>query len=249
MIPKTIHYCWFGRGDMPELAQMCIDSWKKHLPDYEIKLWNEDNFDININHYVKEAYEAKKYAFVSDYARFYILYNNGGVYMDTDVEVLKPIDNLLTNNAFMGFEDEKNVNPGLIIGSKKGHPLLKEMIDSYSNRKFILNDGSYNLTTVVKYTTNILLSHGLVLNNSKQNVKGMVIYPKTYFCPLDADSTRKDLTDLTHTIHHFSASWLTEEEKIRGKRNAQIKNIISKIIGEKGFDTLLKLRNNILKKN
>ena len=183
MIPKKIHYCWFGRGDMPPLAIRCIDSWKKYLPDYEIILWNEDNFDININKYVKQAYEVKKYAFVSDFARFYILYNEGGVYMDVDVEILKPIDIFLKEEAFMGFESKVGVAPGLIVGCEKGNKIIKEIMDGYLNREFIYPDGVYNYTTIVEYTTNILLKYGLVLDDSLQNVNGIAIYPKTYFCP------------------------------------------------------------------
>lgn len=248
MIPKTIHYCWFGKGELPELALKCIDSWKKYMPDYEIKLWNEENFDININQYVKEAYEAKKYAFVSDFARFHILYHYGGIYLDTDVEVLKPLDRFLYDEAFMGFEDGKHVAPGLIIGAKKGNPIIKEILDNYSNKKFKLKDGSYNLTTVVKYTTDILLKYGLIQNNSKQNINGMIVYPKTFFCPINTENKETDFSNDTYTIHHFSASWLSPEEKVRGKRNAKIKNIITKFIGEKGFELLLKIRNFLLKK-
>ena len=207
MIPKRIHYCWFGRGDMSQLAIKCIDSWKKYLPDYEIKLWNEDNFDININKYVKQAYEAKKYAFVSDFARFYALYNEGGVYMDVDVEVLKPIDIFLKQEAFMGFESKVGVAPGLIVGSEKENNIIKEIMDGYLNREFIYPSGAYNYTTVVEYTTNILLKHGLVLDDSLQNVKCITIYPKTYFCPLTYDSNKTDFTENTYTIHHFAASW------------------------------------------
>ena len=197
---------------------------------------------------MKEAYEAKKYAFVSDVARFYILYHYGGIYLDTDVEVLKPLDRFLNDGAFMGFEDGKHVAPGLIIGAEKGNVIIKEILDNYSKEKFILKDGSYNLTTVVKYTTNILLKYGLVQDNSKQNVNGMIIYPKTYFCPLNVDDNKTDFSINTFTIHHFSASWLNDEEKIKGKRNLKIKKIITRFIGERGFEIILKLRNHLLKK-
>lgn len=207
MIPKKIHYCWFGRGEMSELVIKCIDSWKKYLTDYEIILWNEDNFDVNINNYVKQAYEAKKYAFVSDFARFYILYNEGGVYMDVDVEVLKPIDIFLKQKAFMGFESDEGVNPGLTIGCEKGNNIIREIMDSYLNKEFIYTDGTYNYTTIVKYTTDILLKYGLVLDDSLQNINGVTIYPKTYFCPLTWGSNKIDFTDNTYTIHHFAASW------------------------------------------
>jgi len=249
MIPKKIHYCWFGRGDITPLATKCIESWKKYLPDYEIVLWNEDNFDINRNEYVKQAYKSKKYAFVSDYARLYVLYNEGGIYMDVDVEVLKPIDCFLKHEAFMGFENEVGVAPGLILGAEKGNSIIKEIMDVYSTNKFVLSNGKYNLTTIVQYTTDILLSHGLVLNGSLQNIKGIVIYPKTYFCPLTYDSDRTDFSEKTYTIHHFAASWISEKDKRKARRKKILKNNIIKLIGEVGFDKLKTLMNFIVRKS
>lgn len=216
-IPKVIHYCWFGRKPLSALTQKCINSWKKYCPNYKIIEWNEENFDININKYVKQSYYAQKYAFVSDFARFYILYNYGGIYMDTDVELLKPIDKFLKNSAFMGFENETGVAPGLIIGSEKANIIIKEIMTSYFNREFIYSNGKYNLTTVVEYTTNILLKYGLKLNNSLQKINTVTIYPKTYFCPLTYNSDKTDFTNNTYAIHYFSGSWVSKTSKLKSK--------------------------------
>jgi mannosyltransferase OCH1-like enzyme len=235
LIPKVIHYCWFGRGPMPTLALKCIQSWNKYMQAYKIIEWNEDNFDVNCCIYVKQAYKAKKYAFVSDYARFHILYHHGGIYMDTDVEVLRPLDALLNNQMFAGFETDTGVNPGLIFGSVKETELVKEILDSYKDRVFIKEDGTLNTETVVKYTTEILVRNGLQLNGKLQNINGMVVYPKDYFCPLDYKANNLDITHNTYTIHHFAGSWLTKEElrkkqleKIIGRRNMIVLSRIKK---------------------
>ena len=146
-IPKVIHYCWFGRNEKPNLFYKCFESWKKYCPDYEIIEWNEDNFDINMIPYVKEAYEAKKWAFVADYARLWIVYHYGGIYLDTDVELLRPLDNLLASEAFFGSEDEKSIATGLGFGARKGNNVVKCMLLDYSDQHFKNKDGTYDLTT------------------------------------------------------------------------------------------------------
>lgn len=220
-IPKTIHYFWFGKRALPEKAKKCIESWKLYLSDYEIKEWNENNFDININQYVKQAYESKKYAFVSDYARFFVLYMYGGIYMDVDVEVIKPLDSLLNDMAFTGFEDSNGVNPGLVFASVKNTSFLKEILDSYSDRRFINEDGSFNTKTVVEYTTEILIKNGLKLNNQRQNIYDIVIYPTEYFCPLNYKTNKISVTSKTYTIHHYHSSWQSPSQKFK-KRLGQI---------------------------
>jgi len=207
MIPKIIHYCWFGRGEMPPLAKKCMASWKKYLPEYKVKLWNEDNFDLSAYPYVQEAYQNRKFAFVTDVVRLYALYTEGGVYMDTDVEVLKSLDDFLVNPAFSGFEDEKNVPTG-IMAAEKNSLWAKENLEYYNGRHFIKEDGSFDLTTNVTAITNYMVEHGLQRNNTLQTFPGLItIYPKDYFCPINPRTRRAELTAHTATIHHFMGSW------------------------------------------
>lgn len=215
MIPKKIHYCWFGRNPLPESALKCIASWRKYLPDYEIIEWNEDNFDVDSIPYTAQAYQAKKYAFVSDYARFKILYEHGGIYFDTDVEVIKPIDDIIAKGPFMGFEinpcaERPNgaVNPGLGLGVGAGHDLYKEIIDAYGQFQFMNTNGELNQTTVVIYTSNILIKKGLTAKKGIQQVDGIFLYPKEYFNPLDDNTGRLVITENTHSIHWYSKTWL-----------------------------------------
>lgn len=211
MIPKTIHYCWFGRNPLPPLAKKCIASWKKYCPDYEIIEWNEDNFDINSNQYIKEAYESKKWAFVTDYVRLYVLEKYGGVYMDTDVEVVKPIDEFLRHSAFSGFEDPKRVPTG-IMASEKSHPIIQGLLSYYSDKHFIGESGEPDTTTNVQIITNMLLEKGLVLNGELQDVEDFVLYPSDYFCPKDYSTGMIKTTSRTYTIHHFNGSWHSESQ-------------------------------------
>lgn len=240
-IPKIIHYCWFGRGEKPKLAKKCIKSWKKLLPDYKIIEWNEDNFDINSNLYVKQAYEAKKYAFVTDYARLYALYNYGGIYMDTDVEVLKPLDIFLQYEAFTGFESEKFCVTG-IMGSKKENKMIKEFLEPYKKLRFINDDGSLNQTTNVSLMTDIFMKYGANLDNTQQNINDMEIFPKTYFCPLNYNDSKTDFSSNTYTIHHFAGSWLPEEvqKNIKKKRlYDKRKEFLCKYMSERNASIIL----------
>lgn len=211
-IPKVIHYIWFGNNDLPEEAIECIESWKKFCPDYEIKRWDESNFDLSSNNYVKQAYEAKKWAFVSDYARLWILVNEGGIYMDTDVEVLKSLDPFLTNRAFSGFESDASVPTG-IMACEKGFPLFQRLLDDYDARSFINSDGSYDLTTNVVVITKTCKACGLKLDNTLQTVDGFTLYPSDWFCPKSHESGVINLTDNSVTIHHFNGSWVDETER------------------------------------
>lgn len=212
MIPKKIHYCWFGGNPLPELAERCIASWKKFCPNFEIIEWNESNFDVTCCDYVKEAYEAKKWAFVSDYARFKILYEQGGLYFDTDVELIRPLDEILANGDFMGCEDGISVSPGLGLGAHAGTELYRELFEAYHTRHFRNPDGSLNLNTVVVFTTEILIRHGLKNVDTVQQVAGVSIYPRDYFCPMDYDTGELTLTERTRSIHHYTASWHSREE-------------------------------------
>lgn len=212
MIPKIIHYCWFGRKPLSDMAKRCIESWKRVLPDYEIKEWNEDNFDINAWIYTKEAYEAKKYAFVSDVARLYALVYEGGIYMDTDVEVLRPLDCFLKEKAFSGFESDKFMQTA-VMGSIPGFGLFKELLQEYDNLKFKYDNGKYNIKPNTERITETCLKKGLILNNTNQVISDFRIFPKDYFCPKDCISKEINITNNTYTVHHFDGSWLSEKEK------------------------------------
>ncbi|SEA72951.1 Glycosyltransferase sugar-binding region containing DXD motif-containing protein [Xylanibacter ruminicola] len=231
MIPKVIHYCWFGRNPLPVSAQKCIASWKKYLPDYEIKEWNEDNFDVNIIPYTKEAYEAKKYAFVSDYARFWILYHYGGVYFDTDVEVIKPMNAILDRGAFLGIEQGASLNgapmvaPGLGMGAQKGQIFYKDMLDHYASLPFLLDDGTLNTATIVEYTTYKLYEMGMDNSLELQHVGDVWIYPADVFCPMDSTTGIVRITDNTVSIHHYDSSWM-DRNTLRFKLHL-LKNFIN----------------------
>ncbi len=238
MIPKVIHYCWFGHNPLPSLAEQCIASWRKFLPDYEIREWNEDNFDVNIVQYTREAYAEKKYAFVSDYARFWILYNYGGLYFDTDVEIIKPLYEVIERGAFMGCEQDyvptENgsfvrgsglaVNPGLGIGAEPGMSIYKEILDKYANLRFLHADGSPNMKTVVAYTTELLTEKGLSMEPGVRCVDGVYIYPMEYFGPKDYVTNHVEITENTLTIHHYNASW--RDKTVWGRLCSTIKNDI-----------------------
>lgn len=208
-IPKVINYCWFGRNPLPDFAKKCIASWEKFLPDYKIQEWNEDNFDVNIIPYTKEAYLSKKYAFVSDYARFKILYDNGGLYFDTDVEIIKPIDDIVSRGPFMGCErnDPPSIAPGLGLGATPQMAFYKEILDFYNNIHFISSEGKMNKTTVVEYTTEILSKYGLKSAYDIQNIAGIYIYPTEFFCPKSIADGKIRLTPNSYSIHHYDQSW------------------------------------------
>lgn len=239
MIPKTIHYCWFGGNPLPESAQKCIASWRKYLPDYEIKEWDESNFDVNSIPYTRDAYATKKYAFVSDYARFWILYHYGGIYFDTDVQVLKSMNDIIERGNFMGREigaymqnmglgegDGYAVNPGLGFGMEKDSPLLKEILDNYNEFSFIKPDGTLNLKTIVNYTTEVLYKHGLNHNNAEPvKVANVWIYPDDVFCPMDhTKGYYVKITERTRTIHLYDSTW--NDHKTIRHQLSKVKNFM-----------------------
>lgn len=253
MIPKTIHYCWFGRNLLPPLAEKCIASWKKYCPDYEIIRWDEDNYDISAAPlYVRQAFELGKWAFITDYVRLQVVYENGGVYLDTDVELRKPLDKLLSNEAFFGLESGKNVATGLGFGAVKGAWILDEIMDDYRSIPLILQDGSIDNTPCPTRDTAIFLRHGLVLEDREQLLEGTVrIYPGEVLCPIDYDTGKLKVTRKTVSIHHYSASWLSEEgraaeerrQKMERDRRKRIKlrQSVVKVVGEKNLDAVKKL--------
>lgn len=237
MIPRIIHYCWFGLGPIPEMAQKCIASWHKYMPDYEYKLWNEDNFDIHCNPYVQEAYESRKFAFVTDYVRLYALYYEGGIYMDTDVEVLKPYDDLLSLTGFTGYEGSKYLPPVTgTIASEAGNEWVKEQLDAYDGIHFLLPDGSMDLTTNTVRISRIMKQGGFIQDGKKKEYKGMHIFPVEYFCPRQTTGEIL-ITKDTYCDHHFLGSWSGGKKK---------KNVLLSIIGQKNMTRLIKLKRKLI---
>lgn len=240
MIPKIIHYCWFGGNPLPESAQKCIKSWRKHFPDFEIREWNESNFDVNVLPYTQEAYQAKKYAFVSDVARLIILCNEGGLYFDTDVEVIAGFDDILERGAFMGEESgSKNgsmplVNPGLGLASEKGNRVLESIIDYYKTLHFLNDNGEQNPGTIVTHTTYVLeKQYGLQPTNEIQFLDGITIYPEDYFNPFDDLTGILRKTNNTRSIHWFSKTWIEKPAWY-----FKITRIIHRIFGTSFFANL-----------
>lgn len=208
---------------MNALGKKCLRSWKKYFPDYKIIRWDESNVDLNGCQYIKEAYAEKKWAFVSDYIRFKVMYEQGGVYFDTDVEVVRPFDDILAKGSFMGCEqpDLQNgihVAPGLGFAVEPGHEVIKEIIDHYESSSFYNEDGSLGLQdTVVKRTTDVLRRHGLQESMEIQQVAGITIYPTDFFCPMHVNTHQIKMTENTYSIHHYAASWVPPAVRFRSK--------------------------------
>lgn len=214
-IPRKIHYIWFSDDLIPPLLQSNIDGWKRLCPDYEICLWNENNYDVTKNPYMFEAYKNKKWSFVSDYARLDIIYQKGGIYLDTDVEMIQRPDELLYNDAFIGFERLSTVNTGSGFGAKKGHALIRELRDHYKNIKFVDSEDPDDMVLCPIYETEVLQRHGLVLNGNFQVVGGMSVYPVMYFNAKSLYSDRMRITKETISVHHCSWTWAGSKSKIK----------------------------------
>ena len=242
MIPKIIHYCWFGKSEKTADIKRCISSWKKILPDYEIIEWNEENFDISNNLYAEEAYRNKKYAFVSDVVRVYALIKFGGIYLDTDVEVYRSFDEILEHSCVFGFE-YKNWIATSFMAAEKGHPFMIEFFRQYEKECFSVSGTNFNMETNVQKITRLLELKGLVRDDTYQElVDGIVIYPREYFSPYDYGNCILEKTEHSICVHHFFVSWLPWQEQVKKK----LKKFLVKIIGKK---RLVELRNKIRHQN
>lgn len=241
-IPKIVHYCWFGPKEIPDHEQSYINGWKEKLPDYTFMLWNEQSFDMESVPYVRQAYECKKFAFVADYVRLYALIQYGGIYMDTDVELLKRFDEFENDSAFIGFENRTMVGTG-IMGTIPQNPIFVEMIHYYDTHSFVDENGIMDTTTNVKILNKLLLEKGLAPENREQHLGDMHVYERKVFCPKKVSDTEFNVEDASVTIHHFDASWLSEREKKRGTnlfwRNVcrpilrKLRTLMQKMLGEK----------------
>ena len=238
MIPKTIHYCWFGNGPIPEKEQKCIETWKKFFPDYEIKKWDESNFDYLSCRFARQAYEKKEYAFVSDYARAKVLYEEGGIYLDTDVEVLKPFPRITEGSGFMGFERRHFIGTAT-MGAEKGNEIIEKLLDYYKNHDFLLEDGSMDNIANVSILTDIMKEYGVTLGGERQTVAGFEIFNREFFYPKKLGENDFRITDETCAIHKCSNSWMSEREKKRG--NSKLWINFGRPIFRTGRNALVKL--------
>ena len=226
-IPRVIHYCWFGKRDLPDEYKRYMESWQKFCPDYQIMRWDESNYDYEKTLYTKQAYEAGRYAFVSDYARLDVVYTYGGIYLDTDVEVIKNIDILLKNKMFCGFEQGNLVNTGVGFGACKGFEHLKRMRDFYHELSFCDKSGNLNLTACTKYQTNYLENLGLQRNGRLQVLEGIRVYPRTVLAPLDFYGIQNHYSEFTHTVHHYAATWFQRSREDLIQKNDLLRKRMS----------------------
>lgn len=238
-VPKVINYFWFGGKDLPPLVEKCIESWKKYCPSYKIKRWDETNFDVNSCDYIKEAYHAKKWAFVSDYARFKVLYERGGIYLDTDVELIKNLDPIVKNGPFFALENSNydSIGTGLGMGIEPKNPLYKKIVDYYEKIHFKLSDGTYDEQPINLKIKKYFLESGLKPGVEKPRIDGIVIYPQDYFCPLNYETGRLNITNNTVAIHHYMGSWLDSYDS--NMHRLQIK--LNKIIGPKNSYVIIRI--------
>ena len=250
-IPKVIHYCWFGGNEKDALSLKCINSWRLFCPDYEIIEWNESNYDIEKNTYMSQAYSAKRWGFVSDYARLDIVYEYGGFYFDTDVELIRSLDTLLNEAGFIGFEqnDSKNaawkINTGQGFGAEKNDPVIKFLRAEYDAICFIDDNEKVNLTTCPEYNSAALKKLGVKMDNSMQIVGKIRVFPADYFCPMNWKTKQCTVTENTYSIHHFNGSWVSADEKRKRKIMRKIDPIIhlpnrigKTVLGEKKYNCL-----------
>ena len=232
MIPTIIHYCWFGGKPLPSDVLKCIETWKKYCPDYEIKRWDESNFDVNSHPFMKAAYEAQAWAFVSDYARLKVVYDNGGIYLDTDVELLKKLDFLLENQCYIGIQQSESLcNTGLGFGAEKASPVVLKMMECYDSISFL--DQEKSTFACPWLNDKVIRSYGPVKNDEITYLEKVTVYPSCFFDPLSTGNTKNLLCDKTISIHHYAASWTT--------RNSRLKRKFIRTLGEERYYKLKKL--------
>ena len=227
MIPKKIHYCWFGRGEKPRLAKKCIASWREFCPDYEIVEWNEDNFDVDLNAYTRMCYEQKKYAFLSDYVRLLVVNEHGGLYFDTDVEVVRSLDELLSNKAFFGFETKDFVNTGQGFGAESNVEIVERLTAQYDS----VIDGKHGVIGCPLLNTKALVEYGFKMNGELQRKNGIVVFPNDYFNPFNDNKGVLTKTNNTYSIHWYGKSWMGKKYIFRNK----LTRILHRFMGEDFF--------------
>lgn len=235
-IPKIIHYIWFGNNPKSKSVQKCIESWHKYCPEYKIIEWNESNYNVKKNRYMYEAYQAKKWAFASDYARYDVVYRYGGFYLDTDVELVSSLDSLLQDSMYMGFLEDKRVASGLGFGSVKGNPILKEILQYYDGRSFYKKNGEMDLRVCNHNETLVLVRHGLVRNGEEQWLDYAHVYPREYLNPVGGNPT-----DKTVSVHHFSGTWASWTRRTRVRKNM----IINKTFGQQNAMRMIRITDKI----
>ena len=254
MIPRIIHYCWFGKKPKPKLAYKCIQSWKEKCQGYKIIEWNEDNYNISqAPMYVQQAYKAKKWAYVTDYVRLFVVNKYGGIYLDTDVQTIKSYDFLLKYSAFFGFENTSYVNTGLGFGAEKGLSIIKQLMDEYEHICFIKENGEFDLTPCPQINTKVLIRYGLIQNGKTQLVKeNIIVLASDFLCPIDYDTLKINKTLNTVSIHWFDSSWMSsQEKKIQRKqaKKAKLRNakhtimhipnrIVMLVLGKEKYDNV-----------
>lgn len=243
-IPQKIHYCWFGGNPLPYSALKCINSWKKYCPDYEIVEWNESNFDTTCNAYCAEMVKRKKWAFLTDYVRLKVIYEQGGIYLDTDVQLIRPLEDLLENGAYMGVENTGRVATGLGFAAEAGHPFIRENMVYYEK----LTDFT-ELRSCPLITTELLVAHGFRDDCiGIQQIAGLTIYPEEYLCPKNERTGLTKITRNTYSIHQFDASWFEKSWKEGQRKRWRAEKIcylihtpnriLKKVLGEKGYQKL-----------
>lgn len=230
-IPKKIHYCWFGGKEIPDRLKIYMETWGRFCPDYDIIRWDESNYDISKNQYMYEAYRVGKYGFVPDYARLDIIYNHGGIYLDTDIELCKRLDDLLCDNSFFSVDFESCVNPGSGFGAVQFNPIIGDMMKVYNNEHFINGDGSLNLKPCYHYQNPVLKKYGFEITQRYQKIEDNVLYPREVLAPIATYTGNERVTEKTHSIHRAELSWISENDR---KARERFKNKIMYRISVRG---------------